>query len=258
MYAKDNKGTVLLLALLLMASIVITGVGMGHIIISELQQSILIDNSIIAYYSAESAIESALYQIRALDTPLADLAADGSLENGAAWQLEWSSARPDITVNISQDKTYQLDLFDPDDLSWQPGIEALRFAWEGPGNLEVAYIGWEPKPAIAWPEQDYEVVTPPIAPPSIVYGALNSFMAYRIRLKAVDGDIDDLNITAWSTDVAPPPPGTQVDLPTHITLEATGAFGKARQALSASVPRFNQLSGIFDFVLFSEEEIAKE
>jgi len=258
MYAKDNKGTVLLLALLLMASIVITGVGMGHIIISELQQSTLIDHSIIAHYSAESAIESALYQIRALDTPLDDLPLSGELANGATWELAWSNVRSNITVNIPQDQTYQLDLFDPDEFDWQPGIEALRFTWEGPGKLEVAYIGWEPKPAIIWPEQDYEVVTPPIAPPSTVYTALNAFMAYRIRLKAIDGDINDLNITAWSTDVAPPPPGTQVDLPTHITLEATGAYGKSRQALSASIPRFNQLSGIFDFVLFSEEEITKE
>jgi hypothetical protein len=240
-----------------MASIVVTGVGMGHIIISELQQSILIDHAIIAYYAAESALESSLYQIRSLETPLTSLPLSGTLDNGATWELDWSYEQTDINTNIPENTTYQLDLFDPDDLSWFPNIEALRFVWEGSGKLEIAYISWVPGASITWPQEDYYAESPiSFVSPAIVYTALDDLHAYRIRLKAVDGDIDNLNITGWSDDGLLP--GTQQPLPSHITLNARGSYGKSRQAISATTPRFNQLSGIFDFVLFSEQQVTKE
>lgn len=255
---KNQKGTVLLLALLVMASIVVAGIGLGQILINQLRQAILLDNSIIAYYAAESAIESSLYKIRGLDIPLSSLPLSGTLDNNAEWTLEYKNSRPDITTNIMENKTYQLDLFDPDDLSWMPGIEALKFSWEGPGQLEVAYTSWTPAPSITWPQEQYEVVTPAISfmPPGIIYNGIVGNKAYRIRLRAIGGDIYNLNITGWADDAASP--GNQVDLPSHITLEANGSIGRARQAVSASIPRHAQLSGIFDFVLFSEEPIAKD
>jgi len=258
---KDKKGTVLLLALLMMASAVVAGVGMGHIIISQLRQSILTDNAISAYYAAESAIESSLYQIRALEKDLGALPTTGTLDNNAEWEIEWSNTRPDVTVSIAEHQTYQLDLFNPDDLSEAPGIEALRFAWTGPGWLEIAYVSWFPAPTLdtaVWPEQEYQVVVPAIDPASspIIRNEFQSNQAYRVRLRAMYGDIKNLNITGWSADGAPP--GSQIPLPSHITLQAFGKFGLARQAVAASIPRFNQLSGIFDFVLFSEQPITKE
>jgi len=255
---KDNQGTVLLLALLMMASIVVAGIGMGHIIINQLRQAILVDNSVTAYYAADAAIESSLYKIRGLGMDLPSLPTTGTLDNGAEWTLDWSYSRPDINTSILENRTYQVDIFDPDDLSWNPGIEALKFSWDGPGQLEIAYISWTPAPSIAWPQQDYEVVTPPISfiPPAIIYNAVSGTKAYRIRLRAVNGDITNLNITGWSDDAATP--GNQVELPSHITLEAIGKIGRARQALGASIPRFAQLSGIWDFVLFSEQPITKE
>lgn len=254
----NQRGMVLLLALILMASAVIIGLGMASIIIQDLRQSILTDNSITAYYSAESALESALFKIRALDTPLGSLPGSGNLDNNAEWSLEWSNSRPDVTVNILKDQTYQLDLFNPDELSEPAGVEALRFSWEGPGQLEVAYIGWTPAASIVWPQDQYQVVTPPIGyvAPAVIYDALSAGQAYRIRLKAVGGDIENLYITGWADDAATP--GSQVPLPSHITLRANGSFGLARQALSAIIPRHAQLSGLFDFVLFSEEEIRKD
>lgn len=248
----------MLLALLMMASVVVAGVGMGHVIINQLKQAILIDNSITAYYAADTAIESSLYKYRALGMDIDSMPTSGSLDNGSEWSIKFDKLRSNITVSIKENQTYQVDIFDPDDLAWIPGIEALKFSWEGPGQLEVAYIGWSPAASIAWPNQDYEVVTPPISfvAPAVIYNSLNGAQAYRMRLRAVNGDINNLNITGWSDDAATP--GNQVDLPSHILLEANGVFGRARQALSASIPRFAQLSGIWDFVLFSEQPITKE
>jgi len=255
---KNEQGMVLLLALILMASAVIIGLGMAHVIIQDLRQSILVDNSITAYYAAESALEKSLFEVRVFETPLGSLPTSGILDNDAEWTLDWSSGRPDVTVNIQKEQTYQLDLFNPDVLDEPAGIEALRFSWDGPGQLEVAYIGWTPAASIIWPHDEYQVVTPPISfvNPAVIYDALSAGQAYRIRLKAVGGDIQNLNITGWADDGATP--GNQVDLPSHITLEANGEYGFARQALSAIIPRHAQLSGIWDFVLFSEEEITKE
>lgn len=247
------------MALLLMATVVITGIGLGHVILTELQQSVLTDQSILSYYAAETGLESTLYKLRNLNYAVADLPLAGNLDNGAAWQMQYAFTRPDVTVDIAENQTYQLDIFDPDDLSWAPGVEALRFVWEGSGNLEIAYISWIPAPSITWPEEDYYVESPvSFVAPAVYYTNIDGMHGYRIRLKAIDGDIENLNITGWSTDVIPPPPGTQEPLPSHITFNSTGYLGRARQAISASIPRFNQLSGIFDFVLFSEAEVSKE
>ncbi len=47
------------------------------------------------------------------------------------------------------------------------------------------------------------------------------------------------------------------DLPAHITLTSTGAFGRTRQALTATVPWKAPASGLLNFVLFSDLDILK-
>lgn len=47
------------------------------------------------------------------------------------------------------------------------------------------------------------------------------------------------------------------DLPAHITITSTGAFGNTRQALTATVPWKAPVSGLLNFVLFSDQDIMK-
>ncbi|MDD4995438.1 MAG: hypothetical protein PHW53_03190 [Patescibacteria group bacterium] len=258
---KNEQGTVLLLALLLMASVVVAGVGMGQIIMSQIQQAILTDDSITAFYAAEAGLESSLFKLRALDMSAGSLPVAGTLDNGATWSITTQSSRADVTVSLADNQTYQLDLFNPDNLAEAPGIESLRFTWTGAGQLEMAYISWFPSAAIntaVWPQQEYQVVTPPLSlvGPAVIRNEFSANQAYRVRLRAVNGALSSLNITGWSMDNAVA--GSQIAMPSHISLSSTGRFARARQALSASIPRFAQLSGIFDFVLFSEEKISKE
>jgi hypothetical protein len=46
-------------------------------------------------------------------------------------------------------------------------------------------------------------------------------------------------------------------LPAHITLTSTGSFGRTQQALTATVPWRAPVSGLLNFVLFSDQDILK-
>src|SRR5688572_19684164 len=59
-----ERGTVLLMALIVMTGVVISSVGMGSLILSSLQRTRVIDNAGVAYYAAESGVEEALFLAR--------------------------------------------------------------------------------------------------------------------------------------------------------------------------------------------------
>ena len=61
---KNNQGSILLLAMLVMAGVVTVSLGTTTLIIAEIQQSVKLDQSVVAYYAAESGVERSLFQAR--------------------------------------------------------------------------------------------------------------------------------------------------------------------------------------------------
>ena len=86
---------------------------------------------------------------------------------------------------------------------------------------------------------------------------INSFSGnknYRVRVKALYGDVDDLEIKLFSLDNKH---GQQLVFPNYLNIKATGSYRGANQSLSAEMPRYAPTLGLFDYVLFSEEILEK-
>ena len=63
MPAKDNRGMILVFTMILMAGLLSTAVGFSFFIISDINQARAIDDSIVAYYAADSGMERSLFVI---------------------------------------------------------------------------------------------------------------------------------------------------------------------------------------------------
>lgn len=134
---KQHDGMVIVLAILIIAAVLGTAILFSNLVIREIMQSRLIDQSIQSYYLAESGSERALYQIRKreavtdcallpganpscqdngyclndLETPCVNLA-NTIVNDLSSWQVV---ANPESTtvITLNEGETFQVDLFNP-------------------------------------------------------------------------------------------------------------------------------------------------
>jgi hypothetical protein len=273
MYGK-RSGNVLLLSLLIMSGVLIVGASLGTISILNLRQARVIDDSILAFGAAESGAEQTLYQIRRVGTPSSTLNANAAhtssaavsgvpMTNGSGWTRAITASETTVFAAIPKDRSYEVVLWDPEVPAAAAGVESLTFSWDdacgGTSGLEVLATGWDPvavggfNPNIAF-HGDSPALTFLYTTPRVIDNDFNANRAYRVRLRAKTCDISNLAITAYSADNAG---GSQVPIPSRLSVQTTGTFGAARQAMELRLPRLQPLSGAFDFVIFSQCSLLK-
>ena len=273
---KSENGNVLLLALLVMAVIMTAGLGIGAIILSEIKQARNIDFSAVAYYAAEAGVEQAIYKLRKENAVLvcpvgtceengfcsggdkeACLTTEGNLDNQSSWARTIVDREQQIYGKVDKDNSMQIDLFDPEN-AVAAGIESVKIEWTpnciapAVSMIEVGYIAWDP--VVGWSdavEQKFKYSA--LASPAINNG-FSSAKSYRLRIKALYCDINNVIITAWGADNAALP---QVAIPARIVLNSTGKYSTVRQAIRVTMPRRSPMSGLYDYVLFSECSLVK-
>lgn len=273
---KIEKGNVLLLALLVMAGIMTAALGISAIILNEIKQARNIDFSTVAYYAAESGVEQALYKLRKEDALLACpsgecdpsgfcsagdrescLRSNGDLSNQSSWTRTVTDKEWQIYGTIKKDESLQVDLYDPEG-GTAAGVESIKIEWTpqcvspAASTIEVGYISWDP--AVGWSvssEQRFKysaLVSP------VINNGFTSTKSYRLRIKAIFCDISNLVVTAWGNDNAEAP---QKEIPARIVLNSIGEYGTLRQAIRMTMPRKSPMSGLYDYVLFSECSLVK-
>ena len=133
MYQKQQSGMVIVLAILIIAAVIATAAAFGNLVIREIRQTRLIDQSIQAYYFAESGSERALHQVRkreaivdcsslnvitpAVCDPVTSHCSNEldapciNIGNLGTWNTAVSKER-EIIITLSEGQTFQVDLFD--------------------------------------------------------------------------------------------------------------------------------------------------
>jgi hypothetical protein len=293
----DKSGQALLLALLIMAGITAAGVGFATLIISQIRASENIENSIIASYAAESGLEKALHIVktnRATGSTLADTITEieglTNLPNFTKVGLSvlydengTSSEEVRNKFSLLQDESKQIDLYNPDSpFGVDNGIRYLYVSWDnnplpisdafynngygtGPEWIEISWTGWDlngnsyenvekillPSDALRYNStlcnaSSYIQCTTVILDPDSI-----GLVHYQVRVKALYANVDDIEIKALDDS------NNLVNIPSRIRLKTIGKFGRTQQALNASLPWKIPISGLFDYVIFSEEQINK-
>lgn len=254
-----ERGTVLLLSLIVMSSVVLSSMGLGTLIVSSLQQSRMIDQSIAAYYAAESGAEEALYEARRLGRLPEPVDEARSLTgSGATWTRQvWNSENVVYAGKIERDTTFEQALYDPD-TEVSSEAKYIQVTWDGPGTLASSVVGWLPNdewnPLLA-DNVDFKVahMAASAGRTTALISVDNPSKLNRLRLRAEGGPLENVEIRA-STDPSLVP---SVPLPGRISIDVRGKFLGAEQKLLVSLPRQAPLAGIYDFVLFSECSISK-
>lgn len=251
----SERGTVLLMALIVMTGVVISSVGMGSLILSSLQQTRVIDNAGVAYYAAESGVEEALFLARRSTALPAAVGTPQTLPNNATWTRSVTGREAVIYAGtVPQDSLLEIALYDPDAPTTSQNIGSVVVDWDdacsGCTVLQASLVGWLSGGPIVWDPNasttlytwDADGVVIPTADPARLY---------RLRLGAKNADMQNVQVRALDGG------GSPTTLPGRIRVDAVGSFGNVRQKLTVTLPRKVPLAGIFDFVVFSECSLVK-
>ena len=253
-YLKKQKGNVLLLSLLLLAALVSTITLLTRQILNEYKLSTNLNSSMYAYYGAEQAMEQGLYLIRKTNTKAEDVDTDG-VENGVKWKREILTTVPSIIGDIEQNKSVELDLFDPDNSANPCNIESLEITWtDNASFLEITIIEWTPAATITYPETPIKLQ---YTGGKAVINNISAIKAYKVLIKALYANVDNLEIKAYNLDNGSSGGGSLVPITNYLTMKTTGRYSRSDQMIEAIVPRIAPVSGLFDYVIFSEQTIEK-
>ncbi|KKW36716.1 MAG: hypothetical protein UY81_C0016G0011 [Candidatus Giovannonibacteria bacterium GW2011_GWA2_53_7] len=274
----------MLMSLLVLSAITAVAVSMAVIIIKDVTAASNVDHAIQAYYAAESGIEKGLSLVKQGRYDQATLSEmvnefnpplESTLENKATWQLTATTNEAYTISFLQKDQSLVLDLYNPDEFIFIPGgaaggfesftVEALDANPEtNPAWLEISYFPWEITGfGLVWDDEKVQKRllsiddTAPNAP--TIFNLLGTEY-YRIRVKALYDDIKNVKISAYAEDdpsACVPAYSCIKKIPNRVSLSALGTSAANQVRITASVPWQTPVSGIFDYVLFSEQPLDK-
>jgi Tfp pilus assembly protein PilX len=266
----NQNGVTLVSALLVMALVSAIAIGLAVTILNHVNTTRDINYAVSAFYSADSSLEQGLWIIQqarrdnlSLQETLAKLNAEGSLDPEAVpnpktvWKRTAAEKNETVSYDLGAEQEASVELYNPDQLT--PGYtdapQYIKVSWVDPtgqAKVQVSWIGWVANGGyIGGNGQFYpydngttvNIVDPAL--PTRIY----------LRIKAKDGGVANLTVESFKYD------GSQIDIPSQIALTATGEFPaggiSSKQALSASVPWLLPISGLYSYVLYSEDPINK-
>lgn len=259
-----------------MSGVLIVGASLGTISLLNLRAARVIDDAIVAFSAAESGAEQSLYQIRRVGASATELNADPdhddgtditgpAMTNGSSWSRNVTTDETTLFTSIPENRTYEIVLWDPESPGSPAGIESLAFAWDdecgGTSSIEVLATGWTPGGGTFLPTLGFHGDSPSLtflkAEPEVVDNAFSAALAYRVRIRAKNCDIFNMGVTAYDADNGSAGAGSVVPIPSRISVTTTGDFSSARQGMQFTLPRLQPLTGVFDYVIFSQCSILK-
>lgn len=247
-----RRGSILPLALIMTMIILMAGIGIGTVVLEGSQRAKDTDQSVSAYYMADSGIERQLFEIRKRNRSLAYISTiTSAYPNAGAWisTAALEQAYQKLIPAIGLNEFSELDLFNPDSLSASADLDEIQVNWTGDAQIEAGYAQWTSGATVMWPSEDAYVIQQGFAPRLVIPG-LDPTRAYRLRLRAVNGSATNVRISVFKNGIMQPFPG-------DIALGAEGTFGKATQKIAVTMPKQDVLSGLYSYVLFSECQLLK-
>lgn len=262
----------LLYALLFMALITAIGIFVSIVIINELKLTSTAVDATLAYYAAESGIEKGLHTVKmnrgkggvTLGATVTEIQGYNAsdFDNRAKYDNEGTNQiSGTIDDSLKKDEYVQIDFYNVDEPLVNSGIRRVKVSGtsvNGEAWAEVSWTGWK-SDGVWFSEPSAKKF---IGPTDLADGLdfelsmgtvpIIDVVGYRIRIKALFGDIEDLVVTPLDENrVEKEEPSSQV------VVKSVGNKGKFKQSLTAIVPWKVPLHGLYDYVLFSEEALAK-
>ena len=253
----NNTGSTLILSLIILSVLLATASVFAVTALSNFRQSRNIDQSIVSYYLADIGVERGAYYFRQHNIAIDSCAPAGSLEMGDCdLQIE-AEDRGDVGF-LEEDTSVQLDIYAPGISA--PDIRYLYLNWYDCDpecfpvpRIEVSWVGWTGT-SFSSPTKTSPPLSDPDgpAPVDLHSNGVGDCDFYRVRIKALLNDVNSLQVTAWNSAQT-----QQQNIPGIFEAKAIGSYGRTKQASAITASHFSPLSGLYDYVLFSEEGLSK-
>ena len=279
---QKQDGVILVLSLMIMTMLLSIAFGFGVFILSDLHQAREIDNSVVAYYAADSGIERTLFLFRKgdkeriSDLTISDQGGDITGDSIDDW-------------DISQSSDYESTFFRQRLLNGQS--VKLYFLGRGGGSntSKSIMIEWykgfnSPKLQVIFTQ-----LTPIMQDGVLVYDTdinkveisdstgtdesepvcydFKGLTDYVVELRAVGTGsdyIDRIIVTAYDDEKNINGCNTigyiaskNEEAISNVTIKSIGIYNGASQEVYANIPPFDPVSGLLGFVLFSDADITK-
>src|SRR3989344_2825156 len=277
---KNEQGIILILALMMVSILLSIALGFGIFILSDLRQAAEIDNSVVAYYAADSGIERTLYLFRHGDK---DKIGGFSGSNGALspdaregenWTIRDST---DYELTFFRQRLYNGQSVKLYFIGRRTGVntaKSIKINWfKGSGfspKLQVVFTQLNPIDddgiLVYYTDTDKVEISDSNSAGPICFDfkerdidgsflALPSAYVGELRVVGSGADyVDNLSVAAYSENGCSDYNSQAIS---NITLKSSGTYQGANQTIYAHLPPRDPSSGLFGFVLFSEEDITK-
>jgi hypothetical protein len=260
MPVRTTRGNILPLALVIMTTILLAGLGVGIVILEGLRRTADTDASMNAYYAADAGVERQLYELRKRSTAVANLQnITATFANGSSWAAASSTYLQTLSKtfsSIAEDDFAFVDLYDPDNIGAAAGISRVDWSWSAgadcpggiPPEIEMGYAQWLAGGSVL--PDNFQIIRGLSSPQTRF---LDPLKGYRLRFRP-----KGCTASALQVEVSPTAAYAPVEFPGDITIGAIGEYKRATQAITVTVPRQDVLSGVFSFVVFSECQLVKD
>jgi hypothetical protein len=272
--AHRSRATTLLFALLVMETVLVAAYSVSQIVLIEMILVKTNNETVIATYAAESALEQGAYRVRNTSATLSALSASLTLPNNGSWSRVASSTIGSLVLRpLPMGLTRGFDFYQPDPPPAGDPFLACYNAHPSAGCRESVKINIDSCDAGGdWIELGYQSIDPTTWTLGIFktvrYLCTGSnwqqtnndpqaALAYRLYIRYVQGtsaSLSRVTVTGCQNDNG----GGNCSLPGRVDITATGSYRGSTRLMDLTVPRLSPISGIFDYGVFSECSIDKD
>lgn len=283
---KENSGMILVLTLVMTSVFLSIALGFSVLIISDLNKARAIDNSIVAYYSAESGLEESLFILRKTEIDSVKKLKEKrtnkirlpDIEN-ATWDINQSTDYEEYFLRQRLRPGQSAKFFILNRKETQ--VKSFTLKWEknatSTAGLQVSLTQLSPGTdsnnnlVFFTDTSEVELATGIVRCYDFknlnLAGISHSLMVdYLVEIKVLGSDynldaVDRLEVKAYNNSCS-----SRIDDGgdlnkegiTNLTIKSTGIFGRSSQTITAYLPPKDLPSSLVGFVLFSDQDITKD
>ncbi|MBI4272694.1 hypothetical protein HY621_02490 [Candidatus Uhrbacteria bacterium] len=279
-----KQGSVLIMTIIIASGIMIVSAEFALFVVGAIRHARTIDHATIAYYAAESGAESGLFQIRreSRNALRKTKSSEGEFPLGMKWTLENEGATVRFRNSIDtlarslmkKNETSEFALYNNvvQGLSGIENLESLKITWTHETNcgdvegqrpwFEISVIEWEGGQVDwnnVWVKKAFleatGITTQAIFKFSDVRESKTEYRPMLLRVKPLFCDVAGVQMTLHTDDAGTSDP--PLPIPNYFFLAPQGMFSTISQKAQIIFPAKESAMGLFDFTLFSEEQVKK-
>jgi hypothetical protein len=250
----------MLMALLVLSTILVTAVSVGQIAYLEIVLVKTNNETVVATYAAESALEQGAYRVRNYQDTLPALTGSKVLPNNGSWTRVASSTEGSLVLRpLYKNLTRGFDFYDPES-GGAGGRESVKItidSCDGSEWIELGYQPFDPSTLALGTFQKIRYNCTAGVNQVIYNNSVQATTAYRLYIRYVQGtnaSLSRLTVTGCTLDNG----GGTCSLPGRVDITATGSYRTATRTMDLVMPRLSPISGVFDYGIFSECQIIKD